>query len=295
MKKFATRLYSPAAAILLLLVSLFSTAVSYEMDPYSYMDEDEQEFMQDNYGNIEADMYQVLVDTEEVKITSLGFGSDTYGFGLKLEIENKTDEEFTVQVREFSINGYGITTYFSPDVQPGNVITDLLEFDTEEMTMVSIEEIVDIQFKLHVFTWDDFNDVFNSDLIHINTGSSYVQEYIEFEGKELYNAYGIKIVLLDLDYSNPADPKIYLYIENDNDKAMSIHMWDFAINGQTTECYFSADIPAGMRSVSCLNKYDNLLRTSGEDEINALTFEFMAISSDFSFNLDIDPITVTIE
>jgi len=295
MKKNITRLYTPAAAVLLLLVSLFSTAVSYELDPYSHMDEDEQEFMQGNYSGVESDMYSVLVDTEEVKITALGFGSDTYGFGLNLEIENKTDEEFTVQVRECSINGYGITTYFSSDVQPGNVITDLLEFDTEEMTMANIEEIVDVQFKLHIFTWDDFTDIYNSDLIHINTGSSYVQEYIEFEGKELYNTYGIKIVLLDLDYSNPHDPKIYLYIENDNDKAMNIHMWDFAINGQTTECYFGTEVPAGMRSVSCVNKYDNLLRASGEDEINEIMFEFMVVSSDYSFSLDTDPITVTIE
>jgi len=149
--------------------------------------------------------------------------------------------------------------------------------------------------KLIAFDWETYSNFLNSDTIYIDTGSSYQQEYIDFKGTTIYDSYGIKIVLLDIDYSNQSDPKIYLYTENHNNEAMNIGIWNLTINGKELTCYYGVEVPPGMRSFGCINRYENYMDAIRTDQPVEMTIELDIHSSSFNIILDLDPITVIIE
>lgn len=61
---------------------------------------------------------QVLIDSNGIKITFKGmdYSDGIFGPEVKLLIENNTDKNYTVQVRNFSVNGFMIETSMSTDV-----------------------------------------------------------------------------------------------------------------------------------------------------------------------------------
>ena len=117
-----------------------------------------------------GDVYkrQVLYDTNGIKITYKGLDNhDFWGSKIKLLIENNTDRSYTIQVRDFSANGFMIRGLISADVAAGKKINDgitIKSYDLEENNISSIENV---EFTFHIFNWDDWDDSFDSDIIYL--------------------------------------------------------------------------------------------------------------------------------
>ena len=112
---------------------------------------------------------KLLWSKKGVKIYYTGIEDDSVlGKSICLRIENNSNQKWTLQQRDLSINGYMINGLISADVEKGkkvNTENTLLESELEKN---KIDEINDISLKLKLVDLDNFeNDGFTSSIINI--------------------------------------------------------------------------------------------------------------------------------
>ena len=112
----------------------------------------------------------VIMDEHGVKVTFLGFEEETgyiEGYKINLRIENTSDTDYTVQVRDLSVNGIMADSIFSCDVAAGKTANDYIHVYNMEESGINAP-ITTAEFKLHVFDWDDWNNYFDTDAITVS-------------------------------------------------------------------------------------------------------------------------------
>jgi len=113
---------------------------------------------------------EVIMDQNGVRVTFLGFeGPQGYSTALKikLKIENNSTTNYTVQVRDLSVNNMMASSIFSSDVAAGKTAVDSIEvYSLEESGIVAPYKTA--EFKLHVFNSDTWDGDFDSPVISIS-------------------------------------------------------------------------------------------------------------------------------
>ncbi len=109
-----------------------------------------------------------LYNANGIKIMYKGISEKYSRKMIKLFIENNSSNNITVQVRDFSINGYMINPIFSSDVATGKKINDDIDIFESDLEDNGIDEIKTIEFKIHYFNSDSWSDDIDSDVIKIN-------------------------------------------------------------------------------------------------------------------------------
>jgi hypothetical protein len=124
----------------------------------------------DSYVQTYDDSGEVLVDTAGVKIIGKGLSVDDlfWGPGVILYIENNTDKDITVQVRDVSANGFMVDSTMSEDVVSGKKAMSAVQFYSSDLEENSIEDITDVELYFHIFDEDSWDTVFDSDVITIS-------------------------------------------------------------------------------------------------------------------------------
>jgi hypothetical protein len=124
----------------------------------------------DSYVQTYDDSGEVLVDTSGVKIVGKGLSvSDSFwGPGVILYIENNTDKDITVQVRDVSVNGFMVDSTMSEDVVSGKKAMSAVQFFSTDLEENSIEDITEVELYFHIFDEDSWDTVFDSDVITIS-------------------------------------------------------------------------------------------------------------------------------
>ena len=105
---------------------------------------------------------KIIFDNNGIKITYKGIESDWIGQVVKLKIENTSEKDYTVQVRDVSVNGYMIDPIFSCDIKSGKTANDKISFLESDFEENNIEKIDNIELYFHVFNYDDWDDDFDS-------------------------------------------------------------------------------------------------------------------------------------
>lgn len=110
-----------------------------------------------------------ILDQKGIKITFLGF-EEQYdylkGYKIKLQIENNTNTNYTVQVRDLSVNGIMAESIFSCDVAAGKTANDYIWlYDLEESGITG--PIQEAEFTFHVFDSDAWDTYFDSGVITV--------------------------------------------------------------------------------------------------------------------------------
>lgn len=119
--------------------------------------------------NVSASSGTVLMDQNGIKITFMGFEkADNYrkGYDIKLRIDNKSGKDYTVQVRDFSVNGIMADEIFSCDVTNGKTANDKIWVYNLEARGIT-PPITEAEFYFHIFNSHDWSDSFNSNTISI--------------------------------------------------------------------------------------------------------------------------------
>lgn len=113
----------------------------------------------------------VIFENNGIKITykGLDFNSSIFGPEIKLLIENNSSKSYTVQVRDFSIDGYMISTSCSVDVTAGNKTNDGITIMSNSLEENGLDEhsIKKAQFYFHIFNSDDWSDSFDTVVINL--------------------------------------------------------------------------------------------------------------------------------
>lgn len=114
----------------------------------------------------------VLFNQDGIVITCKGFvpGSDD-GWDdpkVKFLIENNTDKNITVQVRDVSVNGFMIDPACSEDVAAGKKMNGDMSWLQMYFDENGITEVETIEFYFHIFDADEWEDIVDSNVITLN-------------------------------------------------------------------------------------------------------------------------------
>lgn len=113
---------------------------------------------------------KVLYNANGIKVTYKGISSEERlitGKSVNLLIENTSNRNLTVQVRDFSVNGYMSDPIFSSSVAAGKKAMDEISIMKSDLEKNGITDIEDIEFTFHVFDDDDWEYRFDSEIIKI--------------------------------------------------------------------------------------------------------------------------------
>lgn len=113
----------------------------------------------------------VLYDSNGIKIICKGYkeaGDWDLGPSLSFMIENNTNKNITVQVRDCSVNGFMIEPTCSADVAAGKKANDNMTWFSSDFEENSIETIDTIEFYFHIFDSDEWETIVDSDIISLN-------------------------------------------------------------------------------------------------------------------------------
>ncbi|MEX1376238.1 MAG: hypothetical protein AB1Z23_02080 [Eubacteriales bacterium] len=292
MKKHASRLYSTGLVALLVALAMLGgaaaggagTVYDYGMTDYDdYTPGDTTgEGLLGNFPNIEPTQ---VVDEENINLTLLSIDYSSYEYVMiNYEVESTYEIPVTVQMWEFSINGYMINASCSSDVAPGEKKEDVVYIQQVDLDLAGIKEIADMQLQFTVFDSASYDDILITDYIQVSTGSTYMQTYDD-SGIVLYDKDEVKIVMKPLDYSDSlTGPRIPLYIENNSDVALTFSTSDLLINGKLIDDFFIVSVSPGKRLVAYIEYFETPKRQYGIEEFENIEFN-MYVSSIRSFEV----------
>lgn len=122
------------------------------------------------YTQTVDDSGEVLVDKDGVKIVGKGLSADDsfWGPGVILYIENNTDKNITVQVRDVSVNGFMVASTMSEDVVVGKKAVSVVQFFSTDLEENSITDISNVELYFHIFEMDSWDTIYDSDVISLS-------------------------------------------------------------------------------------------------------------------------------
>lgn len=240
----------------------------------------------------------VIFDQDSVRITVKGLSNDNFmGPSIKVLVENGSTQNITVQTRNCSVNGLMMEPVFSCDIAAGKKANDTIIFLNSDLETAQISTIASIEFYLHIFNSDTWDDIMRSDIISLNTSvTDYVQPYND-NGFTAYDDGGIKVVIQKLNSEDSFwGSDVYVYAENNTDANITIQARDVSIDGFMIDPMFSCDIAAGKKAYDTITFMQSDLEDNGIIDITQLELKLTVFDSD-SWNdiVETDIITVTFE
>lgn len=219
---------------------------------------------------------QVIYEKDGIKVTAKGLESGWLGISVKVLVENNSGRAITVQVRNSVVNGVMISTMFSCDVEPGKKANDTITFSGSELDVAGIEAIQEVEFSLHIFDKDSWKGIDDSEQIVLVTtlGDGYVQQYDD-SGILALEQNGLRIVTKKLDSESSfwgAD--LYLYVENDSGKDITVQIRDCSVNGYMVDPMFSCDVLNGKKAFDTITFLESDLRDNDITDIMEMEFRF---------------------
>lgn len=225
---------------------------------------------------------EVLLDEKGLLITLKSLEMDNIlGPALKIEIVNNTDKNITVQATESAVNGAMIDTVFSSDIAAGKKANDSISFLSNELEVAGITTIKDFEFKFHIFDAATWDTIFDSDTIHVATSAENVEQTFNKEGFVAFDQKGYRIVLQKLNSEDSFwGSDIYVFIENNSDRDVTIQASDVSINGYMIEPVFSSDVLAGKVAYDTITFFDDDLTENNITSIDEIELSFKIFDMD---------------
>lgn len=226
---------------------------------------------------------QVIYEGNDIVVTVKGFNKNSLlGPEVKVLIENNFAKNITVQTRKSSVNGLMTETVFSADVAAGKKVNDAITFMSSKLKAAGITTIKDIEFSLHIFDTESMDTIVDTDLIKLKTSvdESFVQKFDD-SGFTAYDADGIKVVVKEMNSSESFwGSDIYLYIENNTDKDITVQARDVSVDGFMIDPMFSSDVVAGKKAFDTMTFMESDLKENDIKEINSLEFKLHIFDMD---------------
>jgi len=111
---------------------------------------------------------ELICDEQGFKIYYTGLSQEMDKININLLIENHTDTDYVVQVRDFSINGYMVDATISCDVTAQKKANDEIYIYSEELNKNGITTMEQAIFKFHLFKSDNLGSGSNTKSVTIN-------------------------------------------------------------------------------------------------------------------------------
>ena len=126
--------------------------------------------MADNYNYTFDDSGDIAYEENGIKITVKGLAESSSLFGpeLVVYIENNSDENITVQTRDFSVNGFMVNPIFSSDVMSGKHAIGTITFLSSELEENNITKFETAELSFHIFNAKSWDTIVDTDVISLS-------------------------------------------------------------------------------------------------------------------------------
>lgn len=253
------------------------------------------EVLEDN-TEIETITQTVLLDEAGVKITAKSIDKSGWmGPEIKLLIENNTDRNLTVQVRNCSVNGYMIDPSLSADVTPGKKINDTITFMESDLEASGIETFADIELSFHIFYSDDWETHLDSAPVTLKTSAAdtYIYTYDD-SGVTIYEKNSIKVVAKGLVTDELWGPELKLYVYNGSNQPITVQTRDDSVNGFMVTTSASVEVDVGKHCMDAITFFSSDLEENEITDITEYEFSLHIYNSDTWDTIDdSEPIVLT--
>lgn len=236
----------------------------------------------------------VLLDQDGLIITAKELVDDSiWGMGVKVLIENNTEENLGVQCNSLIVNNYMISDLFSCSVAAGKKANDTIYLSSSGLEAAGITTISDIVISFHVYDSDTYDTLFDTDEIELKT-SAYgtVEQPVMDDGKELYNQDGIRIVGKYVDENSFWGAGVLLFIENNYGENITVQCDNMSINGFMVTPYFSCAVNNGRMALDDITIMSSDLEENDITSVDDIELVFKIFNPDtYQTIVETDPIT----
>ena len=155
-----------------------------------------------------------------------------------------------------------------------------------DLELADIDEIGELDFSLVIIDEETFHRIDESDEITVKT-SLYDDMEIEAqdEGKEVYNADGIRIVAKYLREDTFWGAGMVLYIENNSDSDIIVQQDDFSVNGFMVSAMMSETVKAGRMDMAEIAIFDSDLEENNIEKIEDMELVFSIIDPETFYTI----------
>lgn len=237
---------------------------------------------------------QVLVDQDGIKITAIGMEEDSiWGEGVKLLIENNTDNNVGIGCNALIVNNYMITDLFSSSVAAGKKANEVMYMSSSELEAAGISNIAQIETYFHIYDGDSYDTLFDPEVAVIQTSEYENMDVTAVDdGKELYNQDGIRIVGKYVDENSFWGTAVLLYVENTSGKNIGINCDNMSINGFMVTPYFSTTVYNEKMAIDEITIMSSDLEANGIESVDDIELTFHIYDADsYSTIVDSDVIS----
>lgn len=116
----------------------------------------------DSYTQAYDDSGDLIYEDDSVKIISKGMVSDgIFGPEVKLYIENKLEQNITIQTRDTSIDGFMLDASFSPEIAAKKRAISSITFMSSDLEENGLTNFSSVETSFHIFytdSWDTITD-----------------------------------------------------------------------------------------------------------------------------------------
>lgn len=243
---------------------------------------------------------QVIYDKNDIKVTVTGYKTDGFfGDALQLMIENNSSKNIGMSTGDsVAINGIMIGDLFAIDVASGKKTNEELTFLSTDLKAAGIETIKDIEFKLHIYDNESYDTIDDSDLITVTTNADKdFKQKIDESGTLAVDEKGVKIFVKKVDSEDSfwgAD--IYLLVENNTGKNISVYVEDVSVNGFMAEPIYASTIRKDKVAFDSITFLDTDLEEQGITKIENIELSFKVVDDkSYSTILKTEPVKIDIK
>lgn len=174
----------------------------------------------------------------------------------------------------------------SISVASGKKANDSMMIMRSDLELADIDEIGELDFSLVIIDEETFHRIDESDEITVKT-SLYDDMEIEAqdEGKEVYNADGIRIVAKYLREDTFWGAGMVLYIENNSDSDIIVQQDDFSVNGFMVSAMMSETVKAGRMDMAEIAIFDSDLEENNIEKIEDMELVFSIIDPETFYTI----------
>lgn len=238
----------------------------------------------------------IMLNDMGIKITAKEISnSGMYGPELKMLIENDSEYNLTIKIKNMSINAYMYDPMFSLDIASGKKSNSSVLITNEFIEKCEIKEINSVEFSVEAIVADSLETYFVGENMSVEIKSNEYEQNYNDNGIVIYDDNGIKIVAKNISENTSAiGSELLLYIENNRENNITIQTRNTSVNNFMIDSVFSQEIVAGKHAVSSVTFMKEDLEENEIEEIKDIELSFHIFDSSTSdIIVDTDIVTVS--
>lgn len=218
----------------------------------------------------------VIWEESGVTVTASGMELVWTNPAVSLTVENETGHDIVVSSFSVAVNGFVLEySNFYCAVGDGETVTEELCLYAEDLRTAGIDTIANVGLSLYSYDPDTYETVGESEWILLETSDADYEQTFDFEGTEILNESGLRVVYLDAEVEN-GDAQVRFYVENISDRALDVWSDELRLNGQSVEDgWLYAGLQPGNRTVCTVDVYGvSDLGVESMDDLKEMTIVF---------------------